>query len=141
VLRRRVRQLLHVGRHDHARRRAPGERDPHRAVEHVRQPPSQTIPDVSYATFARQLGLGGITVDDPADLGAAWDEALAADRPTVLDVRTDPDFPPIPPHATLEQVRNTAKALLHGDEDARGVLSSGLRTKVRELLPHRKAGD
>jgi pyruvate dehydrogenase (quinone) len=100
--------------------------------------PSQTIPDVSYATFARQLGLGGITVDDPADLGAAWDEALAADRPTVLDVRTDPDFPPIPPHATLEQVRNTAKALLHGDEDSRGVLSSGLRTKVRELLPHRE---
>jgi pyruvate dehydrogenase (quinone) len=99
--------------------------------------PSQRIPDVSYASFARGIGLGGISVDDPADLGAAWDEALAADRPTVLDVRTDPDFPPIPPHTTLEQATNTAKSLLKGDEDRAGIVSSGLRTKVQELLPHR----
>ena len=99
--------------------------------------PSQAIPDVSYAGFARDVGLAGITVDDPADLAAAWDAALSADRPTVLDVRTDPDFPPIPPHTTLEQARKTAAAMLKGDEDRGGMLAAGLRTKVQELLPHR----
>jgi pyruvate dehydrogenase (quinone) len=55
----------------------------------------------------------------------------------VLDVRTDPDFPPIPPHATLEQAKDAAEALLRGDEDRWGVISAGLRTKFQELLPHR----
>ena len=52
---------------------------------------SQTLPDVDYAAFARSLGLGGVNVDDGDALGAAWDQALAADRPTVLDVRCDPE--------------------------------------------------
>lgn len=33
------------------------------------------------AQCARMLGLEGRSVDNPADVGAAWDEALAADRP------------------------------------------------------------
>src|SRR5213078_4126518 len=61
---------------------------------------SQRLPDVSYKGFARSLDLHGIAVDKPDQIAAAWDRALAADRPTVLDVRTDPDVPPIPPHAT-----------------------------------------
>jgi pyruvate dehydrogenase (quinone) len=43
--------------------------------------------------------LFGIAVDEPGQVGPAWDQALAADRPTVLDLRTDPIIPPIPPHA------------------------------------------
>ncbi len=96
---------------------------------------SQRLPDVSYEGFARSLGLGGIAVSEPGQLGAAWDQALAADRPTVLDVRTDPNVPPIPPHATFEQAKNTAMALLKGDEDRWGVLKEGLMTKAREILP------
>jgi thiamine pyrophosphate-dependent acetolactate synthase large subunit-like protein len=65
----------------------------------------------------------------------AWDQALAADRPTVLDVRTDPDIPPIPPHATFEQAKDAAKALLKGDPNRWGVLKEGLMTKAREILP------
>ena len=68
---------------------------------------SQTLPDVDYAAFARSLGLDGINIDDPDALGPAWDAALAADRPTVLDIRCDPDVPPIPPHATFEQAKST----------------------------------
>jgi pyruvate dehydrogenase (quinone) len=96
---------------------------------------SQRLPDVSYEGFARSLGLGGIEISEPGQLGAAWDQALAADRPFVLDVRTDPDIPPIPPHATFEQARNAAMALLKGDPDRRGVLKEGLLTKAREILP------
>jgi pyruvate dehydrogenase (quinone) len=96
---------------------------------------SQELPDVSYEGFARSLGLGGIFVDDPDQLGAAWDQALSADRPTVLDVRTDPNVPPVPPHATFEQMKDAASALLKGDPDRWGVIREGLVTKAREILP------
>ena len=96
---------------------------------------SQHLPDVSYEGFARSLGLHGIAVDEPGHVGPAWDRALAADRPTVLDLRTDPDVPPIPPHATFEQAKDAAMALLKGDPDRWGVLKEGLKTKAREILP------
>lgn len=79
--------------------------------------PSQTLPDVDYAGFATSLGLQGIAVNKPDDVGPAWERALAADRPTLLDVRTDPNVPPIPPHATTSQMISAAKAMLAGDED------------------------
>ena len=97
---------------------------------------SQTLPDVDYAAFAASLGLQGVNVDKPGDLGPAWERALAADRPTVLDVRVDPNVPPIPPHATFEQAKDTAKAILGGDENRRGVIVEGIKTKVQEFLPH-----
>jgi pyruvate dehydrogenase (quinone) len=97
---------------------------------------SQTLPDVDYAAFATSLGLQGINVDKPGDLGPAWERALAADRPTLLDVRTDPSIPPIPPHATFEQAKDSAKAMLKGDENARSVIVEGIKTKVQEFMPH-----
>jgi pyruvate dehydrogenase (quinone) len=100
---------------------------------------SQAVPDVDYAAFAAGLGLQGITVTDPQQIGPAWDEALAADRPTVLDMHCDPNIPPIPPHATFEQMKSTAEAMVKGDEDATGVVKAGIRTKLQELLPHRKS--
>jgi pyruvate dehydrogenase (quinone) len=96
---------------------------------------SQQLPDVSYEGFARSLGLNGIAVDKPEQVGAAWDQALAADRPTVLDFRTDPDVPPIPPHVTFEQAKDAATALFKGDANRWGVLKEGLMTKVKEVLP------
>ncbi len=97
---------------------------------------SQRLPDVDYASFAASLGLHGVSVDKPDQLGPAWEAALAADRPTVLDVRTDPDIPPIPPHATFEQAKDTAKAMIKGDPDRIGVIKEGVKTKIQELLPH-----
>ena len=97
---------------------------------------SQRLPDVSYEAFANSLGLEGIAVDKPEQVGAAWDHALAADRPAVIDVRTDPDVPPIPPHATFEQMKNAARALLKGDPNRWGVIKEGVKTKAQEFLPH-----
>jgi pyruvate dehydrogenase (quinone) len=96
---------------------------------------SQQLPDVSYEGFARSLGLNGIAVDKPEQIGPAWDQALGADRPTVLDFRTDPDVPPIPPHATFEQAKDLAKALLHGDPNSLGIVKEGLMAKAREVMP------
>ena len=66
---------------------------------------SQSIPELSYARFAELIGLAGISVERDDDLGAAWDRALGADRPVVLDVKTDPNVAPLPPHITLAQAK------------------------------------
>lgn len=101
-------------------------------------PQSQDLPDVDYAAFARSLGLHGTNIDDPDALGGAWDQALGADRPTVLDVRCDPDVPPIPPHATYDQAKSLVEAVLGGDEDAKGFIKQGVKQKLQQYLPHEK---
>jgi pyruvate dehydrogenase (quinone) len=99
---------------------------------------SQALPEVSYADFAAGIGLGAITVTEPEELEDAWRTALAADRPYVLDVHCDPDVPPVPPHADLEQMTALAKALIKGDTSRWGVIREGIKVKAQELLPHRK---
>jgi pyruvate dehydrogenase (quinone) len=96
---------------------------------------SQTLPDVDYAAFARSLGLAGINLDTPDAIGPAWEQALTATTPTVLDIRCDPNVPPIPPHSTFAQAKATASAILHGDEDAWGFVKEGIKTKVQQYLP------
>ena len=93
--------------------------------------PSQDLPDVPYASYAELLGLAGRRVARLEDLGPAWDAALSADRPFVLDVVVDPDVPPLPPHLTAEQARNMAKALWHGDPDRSGVIRQAFRQVLR----------
>ncbi|MFF5721045.1 thiamine pyrophosphate-requiring protein [Streptomyces buecherae] len=97
--------------------------------------PSQAIPDVPYADFARSIGLDGVRVEKPAEVATAWQRALAADRPFVLDFRVDPAVPPIPPHATLDQIEAAAASLVKGDSDRGAVLRQGLKAKVQEMLP------
>ncbi|MCO5411862.1 thiamine pyrophosphate-requiring protein [Ralstonia mojiangensis] len=101
-------------------------------------PASQDIPDVPYHRFAELIGLKGIYVDSPDHLAGAWDEALDADRPVVLEVKTDPDVPPLPPHVTLQQARNFATALAYGDPDASGVLRGTARQVLSALFPVHK---
>ncbi|MDX6585362.1 MAG: hypothetical protein QOI10_4546, partial [Solirubrobacterales bacterium] len=96
---------------------------------------SQTLPDVSYADFADSIGLEGITVDNPEALGPAWEAALASDRPTVLDVHCDPEVPPIPPHATLEQAKSMMESVLRGDPSALHLMVQGAKTKLQEFRP------
>ena len=95
---------------------------------------SQRLPDVDYAGFARGLGFEAIAVDRPDEIGGAWDRALTAHRPAVLDVRTAPDVPPIPPHATWEQISSLAEAMAEGDENRWDVLKEGAKVKAKELL-------
>ena len=98
---------------------------------------SQEIPDVRYAEYAESLGLGGRRVEDPSGIADAWEYALSADRPVVLDVRTDPDVPPLPPHITLEQARNFTASMLRGDPRAAGVLRQTVKEMVGTLVPGR----
>jgi pyruvate dehydrogenase (quinone) len=99
---------------------------------------SQNLPDVDFAAFAATLGLNASSVKDPDELPDVWRDALSADRPTVLDVYTDPDMPPIPPHATWDQFKAATTAVLSGDEDRVGFIKTGLKTKAQEFMPHKK---
>jgi pyruvate dehydrogenase (quinone) len=83
---------------------------------------SQSIPDFPYAEHAVRLGLGGLRVDDPEKLGAAWDQALSADRPFVLEAVVDPNVATLPPHITFQQARLFMSSMLKGDPDRWGVL-------------------
>jgi pyruvate dehydrogenase (quinone) len=100
-------------------------------------PASQEIPYVPAARFAELVGLHGIKVERPEDVGGAWEEALTSDRPTVLEAVVDPDVPPLPPHVSFEHAKNMAAALVKGDPDRGDVFEKSLRAKLLELLPGR----
>jgi pyruvate dehydrogenase (quinone) len=91
---------------------------------------SQTLPDFPYADYARSLGLDGIRIDRPELIRSAWEQALAADRPFVLEAITDPEVPPLPPHISFDQARKLGAALAKGDP-GRGQV---IKESVKELL-------
>ena len=97
-------------------------------------PATQDIPDFPYARYAELVGFRGIRVDDPDDVGAAWDEALASDRPVVLEAITDPTVPPLPPHIKIDQAKMLAAALFKGEPEAWDVVRRSFRGKLEELL-------
>ncbi|MBA3562201.1 MAG: thiamine pyrophosphate-requiring protein [Actinobacteria bacterium] len=99
---------------------------------------SQDIPDVPYARFAELIGLKGIRVETPDEIAPAWEEALAADRPCVLDFVTDPEVPPLPPHITFEQAKMFALAVAKGDPGRRAMIEQSLKDKLEEFLPGRR---
>ncbi len=85
-------------------------------------PGSQDVPHFPYAAYAELLGLGGVRVDDPEKIGPAWEEALSAGRPTLLEMVTDPNVPPLPPHITMKQAKAYLSALIKGDPDSVAVI-------------------
>jgi pyruvate dehydrogenase (quinone) len=88
---------------------------------------SQELPDIDYAAQAELLGLKGLTVAGPGDVMRAWNAALAADRPVVIDVKCDPNVIALPPHASLEQTKNLVLALARGDSDRGAILHQLIR--------------
>ena len=98
---------------------------------------SQDIPDVPYHLFAISIGLKGIYVGREEDVAPAWEEALASDVPVVIDFRTDPDVPPLPPHMTLEQAKKFASALLQGDPNQAGIIKQTAKQLLSGVLPKR----
>lgn len=84
---------------------------------------TQQLPDVRYAEFAQSLGLGGIFVDNPDALSTAWQQALQSDRPVVLEVKTDPEVAPLPPHITFKQAKAFMASMAKGDRGAVQVIS------------------
>ena len=98
-------------------------------------PDSQELPDFGYARFAESLGLVGIRVERAEDLGSAWDRALAADRPAVVEAVVDPNVPPLPPHISWEQAKSFASSILRGDANALGFIKQTIKETVAAFTP------
>lgn len=98
---------------------------------------SQVLPEFQYAKYAEMLGLKGIRLDHPDKVASVWKQALAADRPVVIDAHTDPEVPPLPPHVTLAQARHFMKAILHGDPERGGMIRQSFKDAIENYLPHK----
>jgi pyruvate dehydrogenase (quinone) len=90
---------------------------------------TQSIPDIRYSKYAELLGLKGIFVDDPEQVGPAWDQALSADRPVIFEAYTDPNVPPLPPHLTLKDAKSFIQSMSSEPE-----LASVLKNTAKEVL-------
>jgi pyruvate dehydrogenase (quinone) len=97
---------------------------------------TQEIPNFPYARYADLLGLRGIYVDKPEQLGPAWDDALRASRPVILEVCTDPNVPPLPPHITLKDAKNFM-SMLPKEPEVGSVLKNSLKEVFAAVLPHK----
>ncbi|MDP9231405.1 MAG: thiamine pyrophosphate-requiring protein [Actinomycetota bacterium] len=97
---------------------------------------SQVLPDFPYARYAELLDFKGIRVDAPDDVGPAWDEALAADRPVLYEAITDPEVPPLPPHITFQQAHHYMTAVA-GDPDRGAMIKESLKQKLAGFVPGR----
>lgn len=98
---------------------------------------SQDVPDFPYARYAELLGLKGCCTDKPESVAHAWEKALTADRPCVVDIYVDPNVPPLPPHISFKQARAYMSALWKGDPDTADVLRRSASDFIEALIPHR----
>ncbi|MFW5784614.1 MAG: thiamine pyrophosphate-requiring protein [Chitinispirillaceae bacterium] len=97
-------------------------------------PASQDLPSFNYAQYADMLGLEGIEVTRPDQVGPAWERALSADRPVIIDAHTDPDVPPLPPHLSYEQAKAYVSSIVKGDPDLIGVLTQSTKEVLSTLV-------
>jgi pyruvate dehydrogenase (quinone) len=79
---------------------------------------SQTLPDVSFAAFARTLGLEGYRISHPEEISETLDRAFAASKPVVVEALCDATVPILPPHMSAPQIKKFFTALLKGDPEA-----------------------
>jgi pyruvate dehydrogenase (quinone) len=98
---------------------------------------SQNVPDFAYARYAEMIGLRGIAMTKPDDIRAGWKEALAADRPVVVEACTDPEVPPLPPHISFEQAKKYAQALFKGDPHGARSFKQSFWHLAKSLKPGR----
>ncbi len=100
---------------------------------------SQQLPNVPYHKFAELIGLKGIYVDNPDRVGAAWAEALASRVPTVLEVKTDPNVPPLPPHITFDEAKKFTSTLIKGDPEEGSLILDTAKEVLSAVLPRTRS--
>jgi pyruvate dehydrogenase (quinone) len=95
---------------------------------------TQNLPDVPFHEFARLIGFEGILVDDPEQLGAAWDRALGARKPCVLNVKCDPEVPPLPAHITFKEAKAFMTSAVQGDPDEGAMIKGSLKQVLSSVF-------
>ncbi len=110
-----------------------------REVGDPRWDTAQQVESMDYAAYAEVLGLRGIKVDRPEQVADAWDAAFTADRPVVLDVYTDANVPPLPPHISFDEAKGFLATLVKGDPAESAVIRNSLRAVGSQLFANAKS--
>jgi len=97
---------------------------------------SQDVPDLNYAAYAQLLGLEGIRIEKAEEIGPGLQQALAARKPVVIDLMSDPSVPPLPPHITLKQAKDFTSSILKGDVNAWDMIKDTYNQVIENFLPH-----
>jgi pyruvate dehydrogenase (quinone) len=96
---------------------------------------SQDVPDFPYDEYARMLGLEGVRIDKAEDVEAGLDRAIAAQKPVVINVYTDPAVPMLPPHVTFKEFKSFASAIYHGDSDSSDMIKQAAKDVYDGYFP------
>ena len=99
---------------------------------------SQDVPAFDYAAYGRLLGLEGIEVKTPEEIVPAYERALAASRPVIIDAHCDPDVPPLPPHINFEQAKAYMSTLFQGDPNEMGIINQSAKQMMSTYLSRLK---
>lgn len=97
-------------------------------------PLTQTIPNFPYHKYAELLGLKGIYCDDPEKIAAVWDEALSSDRPVIMNMKADPNVPPLPPHISLKDAKNFV-TMMADEPELASVIKNSAKQMLAGILP------
>ncbi len=89
---------------------------------------------INFADFARACGAEGYTVEDPRQVPSLLKKAFSQPGPALIEAVVDPNEPPLPGKATVDQALTFAKALARGTKDRWGIIKTLVEDKVREVV-------
>lgn len=99
---------------------------------------SQDLPTFPYASYAESIGLIGIRVDSPDQLGEAWERAFRADRPVVFEAMVSPNIAQLPPHISFEEAHQYLSALVKGDPEEGSIIKESIKSVIAGIVPHKQ---
>jgi pyruvate dehydrogenase (quinone) len=67
----------------------------------------------------------------------AWQKAFAADRPVILEFKTDPEVPPLPSHISLAQAKAFMTTAIKGDPSGGAMLLGAAKQVLSSILPNK----
>jgi pyruvate dehydrogenase (quinone) len=89
---------------------------------------------IDFVAVARACGAEGLRVEEPAECGAVLERALATPGPVLVEALVDPNEPPMPPKATMRQMRHFAESLVRGTPNRGKIALTVASDTVRELV-------
>jgi pyruvate dehydrogenase (quinone) len=94
---------------------------------------SQNLPEFPYSRYAQMLGLGGVEISLPEDIGPGFEKAFKMRRPVIIDAHSDPDVPPLPPHITFKQAKGYMFSMFKGDPNELGIIKQSAKQLIGAL--------
>jgi pyruvate dehydrogenase (quinone) len=89
---------------------------------------------IDFAAYAQAVGIPGYTLDDPSKTDEVYRAAFGQQGPALVQAVVDPNEPPLPGHATLDQAWHFAKAMVRGEKYNLEIIKTVLEDKIREVV-------